>query len=82
MTIQEMFDLLREYRDAVSKVNNHQDQVLTPELRKAITDELLLAQKVTNYLPKFTPMRCCYCMHSGCNRKRQNGVCNEYEVKP
>ena len=81
MTIQEMFDLLRDYRDAVDKVNNHADTTLTPELRKTIMEEYHLAQKVAHYLPRFTPMKCEHCKHAGCNRKRASGVCSEYEVE-
>jgi hypothetical protein len=83
MTIQEMFDLLRDYRDAVDKVNNHNDETLTPELKKAITEEYHLAQKVAYYLPMFTPMSCKHCKnHKACNREREKGVCEEYEVLP
>lgn len=81
MTIQEMFNLLRDYRDAVDRVNNHNDETLTPELRACITEEYHLALKVADYLPRFTPMDCKHCKHTGCNRKRERGVCSEYEVE-
>lgn len=83
MTIQEMFDLLRDYRDSVSAVNNIPVAEL-PHLGDGTMDALRreyhLALEVFNYLPKFTPMRCKHCIHQSCNRKREKGVCTEYEV--
>lgn len=45
-------------------------------------EEYHLALKVADYLPRFTPMSCKHCKHAGCNRKRERGVCDEYEVEP
>ena len=83
MTIQEMFDLLRDYRDSVSAVNNIRVAELShldDETMDALRREYHLALDVFSYLPKFTPMRCKHCIHQNCNRKRDKGVCAEYEV--
>lgn len=82
MTIQGMFNLLRDYRDAADKVNNHADTTLTPELKELIIEEKHIAEKVACYLPMFTPMRCKHCVNADkCNFRREIGVCNEYNVK-
>ena len=86
MTIQEMFDLLRDYRDAVDKVNNHADTTLTPMMKKMIMEEYHLAQEVAHYLPRFTPMHCKHCRYNStdCIRNnRQVGLdyCGFYEVE-
>ena len=80
MTIQEMFNLLRDYRDAVCKEHNAaimgaKDLVNTMIHTQHIANEVFL------YLPQFTPMSCKLCKHTGCNRKRDRGVCGEYEVE-
>lgn len=82
MTIQEMFNLLRDYRDAADKVNNRADATLTPELRELIIEEKHIAEKVACYLPMFTPMSCRHCIHyRNCNRSRPFNVCDEYDVE-
>ena len=40
----------------------------------------VLEAKYTKYRPFFHPMNCMHCRHKKCNRKRENGVCDEYEV--
>ena len=85
MTIQQMFDLLREYRDSADRVNNHPDTTLTPDLRACITEEYHLSLKVTEYLPKFTPMHCRHCRYytrECVSKNRPAGVdfCSLYEV--
>ena len=87
MTIQEMFDLLREYRDAADRVNNHSDTTLTPDLRACITEEYHLALEVAEYLPRFTPMHCKHCRFNTkecVSKNRPLGVdfCSLYEVPP
>lgn len=86
MTIQEMFDLLREYRDAVDKVNNLNGESLTLELINAKTEKSLLALRVIYYLPKFTPMHCKKCRYYSVDCVKANrpfGIdyCGLYDVE-
>lgn len=87
MTIQEMFDLLRDYRDAVTKVNNLASLYpVTEEVKATIKKEYDLAKKVAEYLPRFTPMKCEHCFHYGaCTQLEKitnKDFCVHYEVMP
>lgn len=82
MTIQEMFNLLRDYKYDTDRV----DLICMADVDReekigAMISQQLKANAVAVYLPFFTPMECKYCIHTYCNRKRSRGVCEEYEVE-
>lgn len=90
MTIQEMFNLLQEYRNAVSAVNNLPAKMAFDNLAKAqkelLREEYRLALEAHNYLPYFTPMHCKHCRFSDTCMKEVNkqfGVdfCALYEIQ-
>jgi hypothetical protein len=82
MTIQEMFNLLRDYKDDTDRVNLMcMSYVDEEEKICAMISQQRKANKVAVYLPFFTPMECKDCIHTYCNRKRSRGVCEEYEVE-
>lgn len=91
MTIQEMFNLLIEYQDAVIRVNNIPVAKLgqfadDPDIMGALQEEYKLAEEVYRYRPYFTPMHCKHCRFADtCMRdvNKQFGVdfCALYEIQ-
>jgi hypothetical protein len=79
MTIQEMFDLLRGYRDAVYEARVAPRGTCQRQVKERRMTNIEI--QASSYLPMFTPMDCKHCKHTNCNRKRGRGVCSEYEVE-
>lgn len=84
MTTQEMFDLLRDYAEAVRRVD--EAAIGSPEEQGFLVELALnkkrIAEKVAENLPLFTPMSCRNCVHyQHCNRSRPFAVCEEYDVE-
>lgn len=85
MTIQEMFNLLRDYRNTVNVVHDiplHEMTAPSEDAEKAFLNGYAMEKKVAEYLPRFTPMSCRHCIHyRNCNRSRPFNVCDEYDVE-
>ena len=91
MTIQEMFNLLLEYQDAVIRVNNIPVAKLgkfadDPDIMGALQEEYRVAEKVYRYRHYFSPMHCKHCFHNHkckIEDKREFGkdFCSDYQVE-
>ncbi len=79
MTIQEMFNLTSTFLDALTQTEGACLRDVTPQVENLITLQDSM-NRLFCYLPMFSPMDCKHCKHTGCNRKRERGVCDEYEV--
>ena len=79
MTIQEMFNLLLKYRNAVYEARTAPRGTAQKQVKDRRMTNIEI--EVSTYLPMFNPMDCKHCKHTGCNRKRERGVCDEYEVE-
>lgn len=79
MTIQEMFNLTNTFLDASNRTDGALLRGVAPHIENIITLQDSM-NRLCCYLPMFTPMDCKHCKHTTCNRKRERGVCSEYEV--
>ena len=78
MTIQEMLKEIDHFLQIMGKLGV---QPLTPNGMNDLYDLQDSLARISCFLPKFVPMHCKNCKHTGCNRKRERGVCSEYEVQ-
>ena len=84
MTVQEMFKLLHEYRDAVYEARIAPRGTCQRQNKERRMTHLEI--EVSTYLPKFTPMHCRHCRYytrECVSKNRPLGVdfCSFYEVE-